>query len=470
MSVNVLPFSIKEVKYYKEIEAAVDVVERACKFCVDCYGLQLISNSNIFVDITNLLQLLDPIDGTRGFVQGEGALYVLYSKAIVNKVHHQQLYNKSSISVIPPIQKTIHIPYSVFQLLRLPQIVKVIFFIRKHEENLVFSFLWIRSFIFVLLMLFWVHTSGCIFYLIADVSRYPELTWIGELFGAHFKAMSVRKRYGTSLYWSMTTFTTVGYGDLHPFTEVESLYASVVMFVNLGLSCYALGELGNIFVATCLSKSIAKVYNELYLETVKKAYLFHGISSEMLFMLAKVYNELYLETVKKAYFFHGISSEMLFMLAKVYNELYLETVKKAYLFHGISSEMLFMLYAMPDGFYIIIEGTVDFLLVGVQIENVCGEISSICDEISSICDVPHMFRHRARGGCKMLFLSTKIYNKIISYHQLDGVRIISHMSSVHPFSIKEVKYYKELEAAIDVVERACKFCVDVMTTTKVESH
>ncbi|KAM7264968.1 hypothetical protein ACFE04_002651 [Oxalis oulophora] len=36
----------------------------------------LISNSNIFVDIANLLQLLDPIDGTRRFVQGEGALYV----------------------------------------------------------------------------------------------------------------------------------------------------------------------------------------------------------------------------------------------------------------------------------------------------------------------------------------------------------------------------------------------------------
>ncbi|KAM7262985.1 hypothetical protein ACFE04_000668 [Oxalis oulophora] len=104
-------------------------------------------------------------------------------------------------------------------------------------------------------MLFWVHTSSCIFYLLADVYRYPEVTWIGELYGANFKTMSIRRRYGTSLYWSMTTFTTVGYENLHSSTELESWYGSIVLLENLGLSCYGMVGLRNIFITTtCKSK------------------------------------------------------------------------------------------------------------------------------------------------------------------------------------------------------------------------
>lgn len=34
-----------------------------------------------------------------------------------------------------------------------------------------------------------------------------------------------------SLYWSMTTFATVGYGDLHPVNAQEAAFTALYMFL-----------------------------------------------------------------------------------------------------------------------------------------------------------------------------------------------------------------------------------------------
>ncbi|KAL3820617.1 hypothetical protein ACJIZ3_006522 [Penstemon smallii] len=44
-------------------------------------------------------------------------------------------------------------------------------------------------------------------------------------------------------------------------------------------------------------------------------------------------------------------------------------------------------------------------------------------------------------------------------------RIISVRSSYSlPFAEEKAKYYEHLQAAVDVVERACRLCVDVITS------
>ncbi|XP_048490549.1 putative PAP-specific phosphatase, mitochondrial isoform X5 [Beta vulgaris subsp. vulgaris] len=117
-----LPFSPQKAKYYKELEAAVNVVDRACRICVDVQkslfsddGNVLEKNDNSPVTIADfsvqaLISLddevleaidrggsnsiafeakpatywvLDPIDGTRGFLKGGSALYVVGLALIV---------------------------------------------------------------------------------------------------------------------------------------------------------------------------------------------------------------------------------------------------------------------------------------------------------------------------------------------------------------------------------------------------
>lgn len=94
---------------------------------------------------------------------------------------------------------------------------------------------------------FAVHCAGCFYYLLAARNHDPEETWIGKSM-SNFLQQSLWIRYVTSLYWSITTLTTVGYGDLHPVNVREMLFDIFYMLFNLGLIAYLIGNMTNLVV------------------------------------------------------------------------------------------------------------------------------------------------------------------------------------------------------------------------------
>jgi len=95
--------------------------------------------------------------------------------------------------------------------------------------------------------LFAVHCAGCFAYLIADQYHDPTKTWIGAVY-PNFKETSVWSRYVTALYWSITTLTTTGYGDLHAENPREMLFFVFFMLFNLGFTSYLIGNMTNLVV------------------------------------------------------------------------------------------------------------------------------------------------------------------------------------------------------------------------------
>lgn len=95
--------------------------------------------------------------------------------------------------------------------------------------------------------LFAVHCAGCFNYLLAD--RYPDSTktWIGAVY-PNYKELSLWDRYVTSIYWSIVTLTTTGYGDLHAENTGEMLFDIFYMLFNLGLTSYIIGNMTNLVV------------------------------------------------------------------------------------------------------------------------------------------------------------------------------------------------------------------------------
>lgn len=75
------------------------------------------------------------------------------------------------------------------------------------------------------------------------------------------------ENYVNALYWSITTITTVGYGDVVPLTYIEKIYAFSTMLVGLGIFGYFIG-----YITSILSKKDPA--REHYLQNIEQLSLF----------------------------------------------------------------------------------------------------------------------------------------------------------------------------------------------------
>ena len=94
-----------------------------------------------------------------------------------------------------------------------------------------------------------VHFAGCFYFLLA--ASYPEekdeKTWIGSAL-PDFRNKSPWVCYIYAMYWSITTLTSVGYGDLHAQNSSEMVFEIFYMLFNLGLTAYLIGNMTNLVV------------------------------------------------------------------------------------------------------------------------------------------------------------------------------------------------------------------------------
>lgn len=100
---------------------------------------------------------------------------------------------------------------------------------------------------FLQVTVFVCHCAACSYYLLA--ARYPKSkeanTWLGSVL-PNFEDESLWTRYVVSMYWSIVTLTTVGYGDIHPVNRGEMIYDIFYMLLNLALTAYIIGNMTNL--------------------------------------------------------------------------------------------------------------------------------------------------------------------------------------------------------------------------------
>lgn len=95
--------------------------------------------------------------------------------------------------------------------------------------------------------LFALHSAGCVYFWLAMHYRIKQKTWIGSQIH-DFMDRSIWLGYTYAVYWSITTLTTVGYGDLHAENTGEKLFNIFFMLFNIGLTSYIIGNMTNLIV------------------------------------------------------------------------------------------------------------------------------------------------------------------------------------------------------------------------------
>ncbi len=72
------------------------------------------------------------------------------------------------------------------------------------------------------------------------LSALVILIFIGMVGFHHFEGWN----WTQSFYFTVTTLTTIGYGDLHPTTDASRLFTSFFILAGVGIAVSALGVLG----------------------------------------------------------------------------------------------------------------------------------------------------------------------------------------------------------------------------------
>ena len=78
----------------------------------------------------------------------------------------------------------------------------------------------------VFILFYSVHFVGCIWFFIADMGDDERVSWV---FRHNFIDYEPVQQYIISLYWSVQTVTTVGFGDVLPGQKIEFIIPLIWM-------------------------------------------------------------------------------------------------------------------------------------------------------------------------------------------------------------------------------------------------
>ncbi|KAE9609220.1 putative potassium channel, voltage-dependent, EAG/ELK/ERG [Lupinus albus] len=234
--------------------------------------------------------------------------------------------------ILPSSLKT----YGLFNMLRLWRLRRVSAMFERLEKDRHYSYFWVRCSKLICVTLFTTHFAACLFYFIA-AHKELKSTWLS--LGADSANDSIWGLYVTSMYWSITTLSTVGYGDLHPVNTGEMVFDIFFMLFNLGLTSYIIGNMTNLVVQ--LTSRTRK-----YRDTVNAASGFAQRNQLSIRLQEQMLAHLFMkyrtdsEGLQQQEIVDSLPKAIRSSIAQYLFDIH---VKNVYLFHGVSEDLRFQL-------------------------------------------------------------------------------------------------------------------------------
>lgn len=131
--------------------------------------------------------------------------------------------------------------FAIFKLIKLAKVKLYLYKIEDYLNNDLFDKF--VTIVRILIVLFFIaHWNACTWYFIT-FHFIEEETWLNKVIRTEY---SQREVYVNSLYWSIYTMITVGYGDIKPVCAKERILAIFSMVIASGLFGYLIGQVSTI--------------------------------------------------------------------------------------------------------------------------------------------------------------------------------------------------------------------------------
>ncbi|KAL3538538.1 hypothetical protein ACH5RR_001904 [Cinchona calisaya] len=338
----------------------------------------------------------------------------------------------------------IGVTYSVLEMLRLWRIRRVKNFFTRLEKDIRFSYFWVRCARLLSVTLLLVHCSGCLYYLLAD--RYPHQgkTWIAAV-NPNFRETSLWFRYISALYWSITTMSTVGYGDVHAVNAVEMIFIIFYVLFNLGLTAYIIGNMTNLVVEGTHRTMEFRSSIEAASNFVNRNRLPQRLREQILAYMCLRFKA---ESLNQQHLMEQLPKSI---CKSIRRHLFLPTVEKVYLFKDVSRENLLHLVAdmkaeyippredvilhneAPDDIYVIVSGEVEIITCEMEKERVIWTLKSgdMFGEVGAFCCRPQCFTYRTKILSQLLTLKTSTLIEAMKTKREDNIAMIKNFLKYH---------------------------------------
>ncbi|XP_059643758.1 potassium channel KAT3 [Cornus florida] len=357
--------------------------------------------------------------------------------------------------------------FGFLNLLRLWRLRRVSELFKRLEKDPRFSYFSTRFCKLICVTLFAVHSAGCFYYWLATHHKTTDKTWIGAQV-PDFEHRSIWLGYTYSMYWSIVTLTTVGYGDLHAENTGEKIFNMVYMLFNIGLTAYLIGNMTNLVVHGAIRTFVMRdTINEI-LRYASKNRLPEGLKEQILahmqlkFKTAELKQEEVLEDLPKA------------IRSSIAQHLFLRTVENSYLFKGVSEDLTTQLISemkaeyfppkvdiilqneIPTDFYIIVSGAVDVVIYKNGMEQFLTKLGSkdIVGEIGVIFNIPQTFTVRSKRLSQVIRISHHHFKQIVQLQNEDGKKIISnfvqYLKDLKKEMLEEIPFLTELLGEVNI--------------------
>ncbi|PON79288.1 Voltage dependent potassium channel [Parasponia andersonii] len=358
-------------------------------------------------------------------------------------------------------------PVRYLLLIRLSRACRVTEFFEKLEKDIRMNYMFTRITKLFVVELYSTHTAACIIYYLATTVEPSKegYTWIGSLkMGdysySHFRDIDLWKRYVTSLYFSIVTMATVGYGDIHAVNVREMIFIMIYISLDMILGAYLLGNIAALVVKgsntekfrdkmTDLIKYMnrnkldkqtsKKIKDHLRLQFDRSYTQASGLQDIPVSIRHKISQNLYESYIKEVHLFKGCSMGFIKQIAiSVHEEFFLP------------GEVIIEQGNVIDQLYIVCHGVLDEVGKGEgdEREELCTRLQTYSSfgEVSFLCNTPQRYTVVVRELCKVLRLDKQSFTEILKIYFLDGRIILNNLLEGKDVSIRK----KLLESDITV--------------------
>ncbi|GLJ05394.1 hypothetical protein SUGI_0017450 [Cryptomeria japonica] len=348
-----------------------------------------------------------------------------------------------------------HKIFLLLNMLRLWRLRRVSDLFTRLEKDIRFSYFWTRSVKLICVTLFSVHIFSCFYYSLAvnySGKRINEHTWVG-----YAKAnRNISVGYVATIYWSVTTLTTVGYGDLHAVTMQEKVFTMFYMLFNLSLSAYLIGNITTLVVQTAPRTLMFRDTIHQASKFMAKHRLPEWLKDQMManFRLRFKTRELQHE--------EALADFPKTLRSTIAHHLFLTTVENVYLFNGIPRDILLQFVAEmkaeyfppkvdiilknenPTDFYILVSGIVEIYTNVNGSEKLIAkqDTPNLIGEIGFMLNIPQPFGVRSKILCQLLRLSRHDFIQIVQTYFEDGKimeeNFLQHLKGLNQSMMEEL--------------------------------